>query len=180
VVAPLFCTFFHSLWLMCSIGHRLIVWKHHAWSSSGHNNASHCASGRCFFLPFLWRTPEINYGKLLFCIAKQEVLPLCSYVYKVYLSASNAAMSSRLPFLHVYQWCPNWWHIGHWSCLLPVPSSLPDFFLLLPPSKADFILFFLLPPAVDLTNGGCMKKPWVGLGHCRAYTPGTHARKEEE
>jgi hypothetical protein len=42
---------------------------------------------------------------------------------------------------------------------------LPDFFLLLPSSKADFILFFILPPAVDLSNGGCMKKPWVGLGH---------------
>jgi hypothetical protein len=26
-------------------------------------------------------------------------------------------------------------------------------------------LFFLLPPAVALSNGGCMKKPWVGLGH---------------
>jgi hypothetical protein len=44
-------------------------------------------------LLLLWWTPEINYGKLLICIAKQEVLSLCSYVYKVYLSASNAAMS---------------------------------------------------------------------------------------
>jgi len=51
-------------------------------------------------------------------------------------------MSSGFPFLQVYQWWPNSWHIGH-SCFF-------DFFLL-PPSTADFTLFFLLPP-VDLRH----------------------------
>jgi len=82
-----------------------------------------------------------------------------SNVHGVYLSRSIAAISSGFPLLHLYQWCPNYLHIGHLCLLLLVPL-LP--LLPLPPSIADFIMFLCLP-AVDLSNGGCMKKPCVTL-----------------
>ena len=83
-----------------------------------------------------------------------------SNVHGVYLSRSIAAISFEFPLLHLYQWCPNSLHIGHLCLLLPVPLlPLPP----LPPSIADFILFLCLS-AVDLSNGGCMKKPCVALG----------------
>lgn len=139
---------------MYSISHCLIMWPNHSWCRSGHNNATLCGTSSCFLLElFLWWTLE----KKFIWYRRLKAKAYGSNVHGVYLSSSIATISSGFPLLHLYQWCPNSLHIGHLCLLLPVPL------LLLPPSVADFILFLCLP-AIDLSNGGCMKKPCVALG----------------
>jgi len=130
---------FLFLFFMCSFVNYLIMWEYHPWCRSGHNNASLCVTTSCFLQPFLCWTPLSLYCSCIFWILILTGVPV-------------------VPSLITY------WAIEH-SCFFLVLAPSTSVFLVLPPSIADFIMFFLLPPAVDFSNGGCMKQPCVALDH---------------